>query len=523
MRTRVLDGVRAGIGRCLAAVDAWMNRLYGWRGNPLYQSGTIVVLAFVIMLVTGVYLLFFYRVGDPHASMQRIEAQVLAGRWIRALHRYAADLTVVAAAIHALRMFVQGRSFGPRTLAWVSGLLLLFLMFVCGWTGYVMIWDEQALLLAAEGARLLDALPIFSEPLARTFVGERPIPGAFFFLNLFAHVAFPIGIALLLWVHVSRVARPVLLPPTRLALAVSGLLLAASLLVSAPLGPEADPFALPQHVRVDWLYAFWVPWTRPWSPGAVWAGFLALVGVLVLAPLWTKPRPQDLPAPSSTDPHLCTGCFQCALDCPYGAIDMIEIPERDHPVARVDPSLCVRCGICTGSCAPMAVGPPGWTGRDEVAEVRAFLAEREPGADDVVVIACRHGAGRIGEQQRFDGALVHPVRCAGNLHTSVIELLLRGGAAGVLVAVCPPRDCRGREGPRWLEERVYHGREAELRESLDRRRIHITYAAEAERVVVARELAEFRTALAALAPGPRESDPELDVECDPPERAEARS
>ena len=38
----------------------------------------------------------------------------------------------------------------------------------------------------------------------------------------------------------------------------------------------------------------------------------------------------------------------------------------------------------------------------------------------------------------------------GNLHTSVIEILLRAGAAGVMIMACPARDCRHREGPRWL-------------------------------------------------------------------------
>ena len=33
----------------------------------------------------------------------------------------------------------------------------------------------------------------------------------------------------------------------------------------------------------------------------------------------------------------------------------------------VNPDLCVSCGICAASCAPMGVGPPGRTGRDQLA------------------------------------------------------------------------------------------------------------------------------------------------------------
>ena len=33
------------------------------------------------------------------------------------------------------------------------------------------------------------------------------------------------------------------------------------------------------------------------------------------------------------------------------------------------------------------------------------------------------------------------------------------------------RCCRGREGPKWLEQRLFHDREAELQERVDRRRV----------------------------------------------------
>lgn len=215
----------------------------------------------------------------------------------------------------------------------------------------------------------------------------------------------------------------------------------------------------------------------------------------------------------------CTGCFQCATDCPFGAIDMVEIPEREHPVAHVDPNLCVSCGICAGSCAPMVVGPPGRTGRDEVARVRAFVEEHAEQGLGVVVLACERGAG--GSALSLDGARPFPMRCAGNVHTSVLEMLIRAGAEGVFIATCPISDCWGREGPRWLAERVYHGREAELRESVDRRRLRIVHAGPAETRRVERELAAFRESLRELAGVEPEKRVELDTECDPPPVEEA--
>ena len=503
--------------RPLAAADALMNRIYTWRFNPLYQSGTLVVAAFLVMLVTGLYLLLFYRIGSPYESIERIDDQVLAGRWIRALHRYAADLAVAAGLLHALRMFGQGRSHGPRALAWISGLALFFLLFACGWTGYVMLWDAQAQALAIEGARILDALPIFSEPIARTFVGDRPMPSAFFFLNLFLHIAIPIGMALGLWIHVSRLARPVLLPPPALLWATTGLLLAASVLFPAPLGPPARLDALFERVDLDLFYAFWLPASRMLRPGEAWLALGAGGLALVLAPLWTRPRRGEAPPPSVGNERLCTGCDQCTLDCPYEAIAMLPrggVSLSTERFARVRPELCVSCGICAGSCAPMAIGPPGRTGRDELADLRAFVAARPLLQGDVVVAACRCAAGRLAGAADLDRAALTAFSCAGNLHSSAVELLLRAGASGVLVWSCPPRDCWYREGPRWLEERLYGGREAELRESVDRRRLRIVYAGEGESARVRRELGELRRELAALARPRGEEAIDLEALCE---------
>jgi ferredoxin len=482
--------------RLLARTDAGLNRLYGWRWNPFYHSGALVVALLAVLLVTGVYLLLFYRVGAPWESTARITEQAWAGRWIRGLHRFASDAALVAIAVHAFRMFVQGRSWGARAIAWVSGVVLLSVFLLAAWTGYVMVWDVQAQVLAVEGARLLDALPLWSEPIGRAFVGERPIPPAFFFLNLFLHVALPIGMALVLWLHVVKIARPVLWPARRVLVAVVGLLLAASVLWPVGMEPRADLLRLPDRAAFDVFFSAWIPLTRALPAGVALVLVAALGLALAAVPWWTRPRRERRPAASRVEERLCTGCEQCVADCPYEAITMVPRAEgRAGTVAQVDPGLCVSCGICAGSCAPMGVGPPGRSGRDQLGRLRTFL-EREPAtAGGVLVIACSRGAGGVAAQGAVDGAPVLGVDCVGSLHTSVVEGALRGGAAGVLLVACPATDCWNREGARWLEERLFHGREAELQARVDRRRVRLAHAAEAERGVVAAELAAFRASL----------------------------
>jgi ferredoxin len=482
--------------RPLARVEAGATAIYGSRYNPLHHSGTIVVALLLVLLITGLYLLVFYRIGAPYESTLAITEQVWTGRWIRSLHRFASDAGVIAIVVHALKMFLQGRTWGPRALAWITGCLLLIVFMVAGWTGYVLVWDVQAQVMAVEGARFLDVLPILSEPLGRTFVGERAIPSAFFFMNLFLHVALPMAMGLLLWLHTARLSRPALLPPRPVLWGVIGVLTLVSVVWPIGMAPQADLFRLEREAPYDLFFSFWIPLARAISPLAGWALLGFLVVPLIMVPYWARPKRESRLPPSVVDERLCTGCEQCAKDCPYEAITMLERTDgRAKLVARVDPDLCVSCGICAGSCAPMVVGPPTRTGRDQLAAVKRFIAQQRPGPAEVVVVGCTNGAGGVTALERIDGAHVLPIRCVGSLHTSVVEYLIRGGAGGVMIASCPEHDCRNREGSKWLEARLFAGREAELQERVDRRRVRWIQAGEAERGVVLRELRSFRRSL----------------------------
>lgn len=493
-----------------------LDRIFGSRWNPFFQSGNLAVLFFLVSLASGLLLFLCYHIADPHGSVLAIHETVPGGRFLRSLHRYSADLALVAILAHLVRKLLQGHTWGPRALAWISGVALLLLTLFAGWTGLVMVWDVQAQRIAVEGARLLDLLPLFSEPISRSFSGEVPPASSFFFMNLFLHVALPLGLGALLWLHVSRVSRPALLPPRPMIRFLLAALAVAALIAPLDLPPAADLLALPGRVPTDLFYAFWLPLARHLSPGLAATLWIAVVGGLAAAPWWWRPRRAI--AASRVDESHCTGCTHCYQDCPYEAIAMVPravFSQSSALVARVDPERCVGCGICSASCAPMGVGPANRDGRDQLAAARVYMARQfplGPTGREVVLLACANGGAAIPGIVALPGIRLFATGCSGSVHTAVVELLLRRGVGGVFLLSCPPRNCYFREGPKWLEARLHQGRDAALHPRVDRRRVAVASFSATEQGGLRAALIAFRESIAGLAPAADEQ-PELELVC----------
>src|SRR5215470_13908751 len=258
-RMSLRDDVARALAVPLEAIDRGFDRIYSSTFNPLHRTGTLAALFLTIALVTGVYLLFVYEIARPYGSVRAIQQDVLLGRWMRALHRYASDATVVAVALHVLRLLAQGKTWGPRALAWITGVLLAGMMLFSAVTGFVLVWDGFGQKLAVAGAKMLRLVPLFPEPPDRAFVGDAPVPAQFFFMNLFLHVAVPLGMVFFLWLHTARLARAAWFPERRVMLvALAGFVL-LSLAWPAPVPPKADLLTIPGRIATDWFYGFWLP------------------------------------------------------------------------------------------------------------------------------------------------------------------------------------------------------------------------------------------------------------------------
>ncbi len=458
-------------------VDRLFDRVYSSRYNPLYRTGTVAVLCLAIALVTGVYLLFLYEIGRAYDSVALIQRDMLLGRWIRALHRYASDVAIVAVGLHVLRLCVQGKTWGARTLAWVTGVLLAGMMFLSAVTGFVLVWDQFGQTLAVTGAKMLRLIPIFPEPPDRAFVGDRAVPSQFFFMNLFLHVAVPLGMIGFLWLHTARLARAAWFPERKVVWGMLAALVALAIVWPAPLPSAANLLTIPGRVETDWFYGFWIPLAHG-SPvlGLVGAGVLALV--LVGVPWTLGPRHRDVAPPAFADPDKCEGCEQCFKDCPYDAIQMVTGKYPDvHPLrAEVQPDLCVSCGLCAASCSSLAIGPPARTALHQLASARELATATEGRSRGTLLVGCRNNdavvdrlRGHFAEDASVE---FFDVDCVGTLHPGTVSYLASRFGATVVLG-CPPQNCVHREGALLANARIVGGQKPAIPGRIDRQSVRV--------------------------------------------------
>ncbi len=483
--------IRRALARGFDRVERWLDRLFGPDWNPLTNLGPLGWLQFWIVVVSGIYLFIFWDTGvsASYASVQWLTHD----HWwhaglARSLHRYASDLMVLLMLLHLIREWVRDRHRGKRWFSWVTGVPIIWFVYLSGITGYWLVWDQLAQYVAVTSTELLDALGIFAEPIARNFLAPAYLSSRFFTLMIFLHIAIPLLLLLMMWIHTQRITDARTSPPVGLAVIMLTALIVASYVVPAVSQGPADLARVPQRVGIDWFYLPLFPLMEMVPAGLIWAGVGAFTFLMVGLP-WLPPR-REARAAEVHLPH-CNGCMRCVSDCPYSAITM-EPRSDGLPFPRevkVNAANCVACGICMGSCpssTPFRRTGPLETGIDlpdyQLARLRAEVIEvagsLPPGPGRVLTMACPHGAG--GELAgQVPGTIVVP--CIGMLPPAMIDYIVsRGLADGVCLAGCAERECQHRFGVAWTKARIARTRDPYLRTRVPRERLLTVWSGPSE-------------------------------------------
>jgi quinol-cytochrome oxidoreductase complex cytochrome b subunit len=139
--------------------------------KPTYTFGLGIMLGFLflILVVTGVLLMMYYTpsVERAYASVKDIVFIVKGGRYIRNVHRWAGYGMVIVGFLHLIRTFYTGSYLKRRTLNWILGVVLLLVILLSNFSGYLLPWDQLSYWavtigsnIAASARELTDALGV---------------------------------------------------------------------------------------------------------------------------------------------------------------------------------------------------------------------------------------------------------------------------------------------------------------------------------------------------------------------------
>jgi quinol-cytochrome oxidoreductase complex cytochrome b subunit len=267
-----------------------------------------------LLFETGILLLIVYQPSTDYAynSILILTREVSFGLWVRNIHHWSANLLVIIAGLHLLRVVLTG-AFGPgRRLNWIIGLFLLFLLLSSNFTGYLLPWDQLAYWAVTICTSMLGYIPFCGQWLQELFRGGAEI-GPATLANFFVlHVAFIPGtlFILLLW-HFWLIRRagglvqverndtedvPVQRVPTKpnlivreaaVGLALVAFVLVMSILWNAPLLEQANPGMSPNPAKAPWYFMGFQELLLHLHPVfAVFVWPLLGAAALMLIPLW---------------------------------------------------------------------------------------------------------------------------------------------------------------------------------------------------------------------------------------------
>jgi quinol-cytochrome oxidoreductase complex cytochrome b subunit len=155
-------------------------RVHTFSMKPTYTFGLGMILGFLflIMVFTGVILMIYYTpsVETAYQSVKDIVNVVPGGRIIRNMHRWASQGMVIGVFLHLLRVFYTGSYLGNRSLNWVIGVVLLIIILLSNFSGYLLPWDQLAYWAVTIGSNIAASAREFTDLVGITNIFD---PGGF--------------------------------------------------------------------------------------------------------------------------------------------------------------------------------------------------------------------------------------------------------------------------------------------------------------------------------------------------------
>lgn len=173
--------------------------------NYMWSFGSLAGICLLIQILSGIFLAMHY---TPHvdlafASVEHIMRDVEGGWFLRYLHANGASMFFIVVYLHILRGLYYGSYASPRELVWIVGVVILLLMIITAFIGYVLPWGQMSFWGATVITSLASAIPVVGDDITHWLWGGFSVDNAT--LNRFfsLHYLLPFIIAGASIVHIA--------------------------------------------------------------------------------------------------------------------------------------------------------------------------------------------------------------------------------------------------------------------------------------------------------------------------------
>ncbi|MGD8330983.1 MAG: cytochrome b N-terminal domain-containing protein [Acidobacteriota bacterium] len=252
------------------------------RYTHTFGLGGMSMVLVLLLMSTGLLMMFVYEPTPERAygSIVAMQQQVLFGRLVRGMHYWSANLLVIVALFHLLRVYLTGAFRGARQFNWILGLGLLACILVSAFTGYLLPWDQTSYWAITICTEMVAYVPLVGDALQR-IIRAGPEVGAATMISFYTvHTTImPAAFIVLMAWHFWRVRKAggvivpgnpggrlerddqrvlflphLLLRETVVALILVAVILQLAMFAAPSVGEAANPGMSPNPAKAPWYF-----------------------------------------------------------------------------------------------------------------------------------------------------------------------------------------------------------------------------------------------------------------------------
>jgi len=168
-----------------------------------WNFGIYGTLCLVVQILSGIFLAMHYTsdIGLAFDSVEHIMRDINLGWLLRYIHSNGASMFFTVIYIHTFRGLYYSSYVYPRQLLWVIGVLILLIMIITAFIGYVLPWGQMSLWGATVITNLVSAVPFIGGDIVIWIWGGYSVSGSTLTRFFSLHYLFPFLILAIVFVH----------------------------------------------------------------------------------------------------------------------------------------------------------------------------------------------------------------------------------------------------------------------------------------------------------------------------------